>query len=116
MNIKQLSSLIALLKTNKIVRLEDWDMQDYNYQIDLTLDNFTTFSLPVISFNVNSKTDMLMDYNNQIGANKLLCQDYLIETLMSCERLYFACNAVHSSESWFNEAALCFVIKEQHDE
>lgn len=110
MNIKQLSSLIALLRTRKIARLEDWDMQDYNYQIDLTLDNFTTFSLPVISFNVNSKTDMLMDYNNQIGANKLLCQDYLIETLMSCERLYYTCNAGSLNEPWFYEAELHFVF------
>lgn len=112
MNIKQLSSLIVLLKTKNIVSLEDWDMQHNDYQLDIVLDNFTSFSLPVISFVDNSKTDMLMDYNNQVGANKLLCQDYLIETLMSCERLYFACNVGCYHEPWFNEAELCFVIKE----
>ena len=116
MNIKQLSALIGLLKTNKIVSLVDWDMQHNDYQFDIVLDNFTQFSLPPISFNDNSKTKMLIDYDKQIGANKFLCQDYLIETLMSCERLYFACNADSQSELWFNEAELCFVIKEQHDE
>ena len=86
MNIKQLSALIGLLKTNKIVSLVDWDMQHNDYQFDIVLDNFTQFSLPPISFNDNSKTKMLLDFNNQVGTNKFLCQDYLIETLMSCER------------------------------
>lgn len=111
MNIKQLSSLIGLLKIKNIVSLEDWDMQHNDYQLDIVLDNFTSFSLPVISFVDNSKTQMLLDFNNQIGANKLLAQDYLIETLMSCERLYFASNAGHYFESWFNEAELCFKME-----
>ena len=113
MNIKQLSALIGLLKTNKIVSLVDWDMQHNDYQFDIVLDNFTQFSLPPISFNDNSKTKMLLDYNDQVGANKLLCQDYLqdylIETLIGCEQLYYAANKGHYEEPWFKEAELDFI-------
>lgn len=111
MNIKQFSSLIGLLKTNRIISLEDWDMNNNDYQFDLVLDNFTQFSLPIISFNDNPKTQMLLDFNKQIGTNKLLAQDYLIEVLIACERLYFACNAASQSEPWFKEAELCFVME-----
>lgn len=103
MNIKQLSALIGLLRTKRIVGLGG------DTVICITLDNFTSFDLPPISFNDNPKTNMLMDYNSQVGANKLLCQDYLIETLIGCEQLYYAANKGHYEEHWFKEAELDFI-------